>query len=428
MTHNECISDAMTPSCAPSARRTSNRPRWFMALALVLISTCASAQTLTMWHPWSQGRSTVSALAAEYTRRTGVRVRVTAFSPTGYNPWTGGASPDIIGLAFPSRASIRANARQGRLYDMQSQITQGWYADLWPGPLETFVLRGDDAPNRRTGTYGVPLTAYVRAFIYNRNLFSRAGVSAPATWSDFLTISPRLRRIGVVPMAGGLDGTYPPFPVIYEWSYLGSHYLLETYFGRYPYTGSRWQNVFRIYEEMRRYDLTAYSAAQMNRSEAERYFLAGRTAVILDGPWFDSTRRAVNPGFTNWEVFGPPVDRRSPYLPRLPGGVAEGAVVNNRSPNRVASVRFLRWLTEPAQQVRLANAMDSIPISEQASQSYALESHLRRFVPFMRYSAIDLRYEESPAVLSTLYSGARNVIRGTTTPSRALSATQAAAR
>lgn len=381
-----------------------------------------------MWHPWDRGQSTVAALAAEYTRRTGVRVQIRVFSPVGYNPWTGGSTPDIIGLSYPSRVSVRANARLGRLYDVQPSITQGWYADMWPNPLETFVLRGSDAPNRRSGTYGVPLTAFVRAFVYNRNLFSRAGVSPPSTWSNFLTISSSLNRIGVVPLAGGFDGIYPGFPLIYEWSYLGSHYLLETYFGRYPYTGSRWSNVFRIYEEMRRYNLTTYTAAQMNRTEAERFFLSGRTAVILDGPWFDATRRAVNPRFTNWGVFGPPTDARSPYLPRLPGGVAEGAVVNNRSPNRVASVRFLRWLTEPAQQVKLANAMDSIPISERASASFSLESHLRQFVPFMRYSAIDLRFEEDPQVLSTLYTGARNVIRGTTTSSRALSAAQAASR
>lgn len=381
-----------------------------------------------MWHPWVKGRSTVAALAAEYTRQTGVRIELRVFDPEGYYPWTSGSRPDIIGLSFPSKLSVKTNARLGRLYDMQPSITQGWYADLWTGPLETFVLRGSDAPNRKTGTYGVPLTVNVRAFIYNKNLFKRAGVSPPRTWSEFLTISRKLKNIGVVPLVGGLDGTYPSFPVIYEWSYLGSNYLLETYFGRYPYTGSRWQNEFRIYDEMRRYGMTTYSAAQMDRPTAEKYFLSGKAAVILDGPWFETMRQAVNPGFTKWGVFGPPVDSRSPFLPRLPGGVSEGAVVNNRSGNRVAATRFLRWLTEPAQQVKLANAMDSIPVSIRASKSFSLESHLRAFAPYVNYSTTELRYEESPRVLSTLYTGARNVVRGTTTPSSALNAAQAEAR
>lgn len=400
---------------------------WAVLLFYCLLAEC-HAQTITFWHPWTRAQRTVSTLAAEYTRRTGVRVQVRALSPTGYNPWTGGSQPDIIGLSNPSRASVRTNARAGRAYNVQSAITHGWYADLWNGPLETFVLRGSDAPNRRTGTYGVPLTVYVQAFIYNRNLFRRAGVTPPRTWSEFLTISPRLRQLGVVPLAGGLSGTYPSFPVIYEWSYLGSHYLLETYFGRYPYTSQRWQNQFRVYDEMRRYRLTTYSASQMSRASAEKFFLSGGAAVILDGPWFETVRRATNPRFTNWGVFAPPEDRRAPFLPRYPGGVAEGAIVNARSANKNASIRFLRWLTEPAQQVRLANALDSIPASITASRSFSLESSLRAFVPYVNSAAVDLRYEESPAVLSTLYSGARNVLRGTTTPARALSAAQSAAR
>lgn len=406
---------------------------WSALSALILAVSLASgpansAQTLTLWHPWGKGRSTVANLAAEYTRRTGVRVQIRVFSPSGYNPWTGGSQPDIIGLSYPSRVSVRRNARLGRLYNVQTSITQGWYADLWPGPLETFVLRGSDAPNRRTGTYGVPLTVFVRAFVYNRNLFRRAGVSPPRTWSNFLTISPGLRRVGVVPLVGGMDGTYPSFPLIYEWSYLGSHYLLQTYFGRYPYTAERWQNQFRIYEEMRRYGVTTYSASQMSRSSAEKYFLSGRAAVVFTGPEFEAARRAVNPRFTNWGIFGPPVDARSPFLPRLPGGVAEGAVINNRSRSRQLAVQFLKWMTEPAQQVKLANAMDNIPISHRASKSASLDSHIRQFVPYVNYAAVDLRSEESSDVLSTLYTGARNVIRGTTTSSRALSATQAAAR
>lgn len=413
-------------------RRSPSHHALMPLVCAVLFACCmlgrCPAQSITMWHPWARAERTVSNLAAEYTRQTGVRVTVRAFSPVGYSPWTGGSRPDIIGLSNPSRASVRSNAMLGRAYNVQPAITQGWYTDLWNGPLETFILRGSDAPNRRTGTYGVPLTVYVQAFIYNRNLFRRAGVAPPRTWSEFLTIAPRLRQLGVVPMAGGLAGTYPSFPVIYEWSYLGSHYLLETYFGRYPYTGQRWQNQFRVYDEMRRYRLTTYDAAQMSRTSAERFFLSGGAAVILDGPWFETMRRATNPRFTNWGVFGPPEDRRAPFLPRLPGGVAEGAIVNNRSINRNASVRFLRWLTEPAQQVKLANAMDSIPVSMTASRSTSLQGPLRAFVPYVNSSAVDLRSEESPAVLSTLYSGARSVVRGTTTPARALSAAQSAAR
>jgi maltose-binding protein MalE len=103
-------------------------------------------------------------------------------------------------------------------------------------------------------------------------------------------------------------------------------------------------------------------------------------------------------------------------------------VINARSPNKAAATRFLRWLTEPQQQVRLANGMNSLPVSRRASNSPALESHLRRFVPYLNYVAIDLRYHEDPQVLSTLYRGVRNVIAGRSTPRSVLETTQRVAR
>ncbi|MHB0997614.1 MAG: ABC transporter substrate-binding protein [Armatimonadota bacterium] len=408
--------------------------RWILLWTCILLiskcwfSTKCYAQTLTLWHPWTQGQSTVNKLALEYRRQTGVRIQVRVFNPQTYNPWGGGSQPDIIGFSNPTRGTIARNAQLGRLYNMGPYIQQAWYADLWSGPVSVFDLSGTEAPQGRPGVYGLPLTAYVKVFIYNRSMFRRASVSPPRTWSNFLLISPRLRRLGVIPLAGGFDGTYPSFPLIYERSYLGNHYLLETYFGSYPYTGSRWIDNFNVYEEIRRYGLSTYNTSQMSRITAEKYFLDRRCAIILDGQWFESTRRRYAPSFNEWGVFGPPEDRRAQFLPSAPGGVAEGVVINAKSVNKMTSIRFLRWLTEPAQQVRLANGIGSLPISVRASNSPSLNSSLRVFTPHMRYTAIDRRYNENPAVLARLYTGARNVIRGIETSDQVLRAVQRLAR
>ena len=290
--------------------------------------------------------------------------------------------------------------------------------------LKTFTLRGQDTPPSGEGIYGVPLTVYVRALICNRQLFKRAGVSLPVTWSDLLAASTKLRKLGVIPIAGGMDGNFPGFPIISEWSYLDSFNLFETYYGRYPYTGDLWQRQFAVYEEMRRYGVTSYEACTMNRSAAERYFLSGRCAVIMDGPWFATIQRTIAPSLDDWVVIGPPIDKHAPFLPRYPGGVAEGAVINSRSKNKQAAAKFLRWLTQASQQSRLANAMDSLPASVEASSSPRLNSHLRAFTPYVNYVATEIRYREKPSVLATLYGGARDIIRGRTTSSQVLSAAQ----
>ncbi len=392
----------------------------------VLPSGSAESAALEFWHPWPQIAQTMCSLAASYRKQTGVTVNVRSYNPNSFKPWSGRSVPDIVGVYYPIKPGIEGLVRSGMLYNVETALTRGWYTAFWPALLETFTIRIGGG----TGIYGVPLTGYVYVFVYNKDAFKRAGVrNFPRTWSEMMTDSQQFRRAGIKPCAGGFGSNMPPLAAVYEWSYLGVHRLTQTYFGRYSYTAPEWISYLTLYSEMRAYGFTDAPSARATVTQAIKAMLDGRVAMVFADPSFELVREHYKPGFKAWSVADAPVDQRAQFLPRLPGGVAEGVVINNRSQRKTEAINFIRWLTLTPQQVVLANAASVIPATKSATASSRLEPHLRTFAAVgMNDQAIDLRVYENPLVLATFYGGVRDILAGKSTPSQVARRTQAVKR
>lgn len=384
-----------------------------LAVALSLLSSAASGVTLELWHAFPDSARTIQSLATRYYNQTGTAFKIRAVRPAARMSW-GRSGPDIAILNRPTKPDIQSMAAQGLIQNISPEMARGWYAIFWSPLLDTFSVRGSSG----TGVYGVPLTAHVHVFVYNRSLFQKARVSVPRTWSEMMAAAARLRKIGVRPYAGGFGSSRPAFPAVYEYAYLGSHLLAETYAGRYPYTASSWLANLKIYSDMRRYGFTTLSSATMSETSAMKALIDGQVAIIFVDQSFETIRRKYRPSFTAWGAFGPPEDSRARFLPRLPGGVVGGLVINSRSSRRAQAIAFARWLTEYNQQLTLGTGTWSVPAQSVASQSGQLISPLRVFgLVGMHDMAADLRVYENPRVLSVFYSGVRGILAGSTTPS-----------
>lgn len=393
-----------------------------VAIALSLLCSAASAVTLEFWHAWPYADRTLQTLAYRYQRQTGVIVHLHALQPVSRMTWGPYGGPDLAGLYEPAKQDIEAMAARGLVQDIRVEISRGWYALFWPPLLETFTVPTTNG----AGIYGVPLTGQVHVFVYNRNLFRKAGIGVPHSWGELMAAARKLRKIGITPYAGGFGSDMPPLAAVYEYSYLGQHLLMQTYLGHYPYTASQWIAYLKLYSEMRKYGFTTAAAARLSENDAARALLDGRVAMIFADTGFDAIRRNYKPGFTAWGTFEAPDDSRARFLSKLPGEVAEGLVINSRSPRRAQAIAFARWLTEYNQQLTLAEGTRSIPAMTVASNSAKLSPPLGAFALGMRDMAIDLRIYERPQVLATLYSGVRGILAGTSTPSATARRTQIA--
>ena len=335
--------------------------------------------------------------------------------------WGAADGPDLAGLYLPTRRDIEYMAARGLLQDLRAEISRGWYALFWPSLLDVFTVRGSSG----SGIYGVPLTGQVHVFVYNRQLFRRANIGVPRSWSELMAAARKLRRLGVTPYAGGFGSNMPALAAAYEYNYLGVHGLTQTFQGRSPYTAPQWLAYLKLYSEMRSSGFTTAASAAASEASAIKAFLDGRVAMIFVDADFEVIRKAYKPSFTGWGTFAVPDDPRGRFLAKMPGEVEEGLVINSRSPRRAYCIAFARWLTEYNQQLILAEGTASIPAMTVASNSSRLAAPLRPFASAgMRGMALDLRIYENPRVLTTLYSGVRGILAGKSTPSATATRTQ----
>lgn len=390
-------------------------------IALSTLGSPASAVTIEFWHTWPDAAQAVQYLSTRYTHQTGVAIHIRVMEPASRLTWSPSDGPDLAGLSHPTSIDIQSMAARGLIQDIRTEMSRGWYAIFWPSLLDVFQARGANA----TGIYGVPLTGEVHVFVYNKQLFQRAGIGVPRDWSELMEASRRLRKIGVVPYAGGFGSDMPPLAAAYEYGYLGLHLLTETYSGHYPYTSTQWIAYLKLYTEMKRYGFTDAASARLSETAAVKALLDGRVAMVFTDQSFDLIRRSYKPGFTAWGTFGAPEDGRARFLAKMPGGVVEGLVVNSHSAHKAQAIAFARWLTEYYQQLALARGSTSIPALTVAANSAQLSAPLRPFASVgMRDMAIDLRIYEKPYVLATFYSGIRGILAGSSTPAATARRTQ----
>jgi len=104
---------------------------------------------------------------------------------------------------------MAAQADAGMLKDITSDIAS-WKDTINAGALSIYAYNGKQ--------YGVPWDMGMIGFWYNKDLFSKAGISAPpTTWAELLADIGKLKAAGTAPLAiAGKD----EWPSMHLWTYL----------------------------------------------------------------------------------------------------------------------------------------------------------------------------------------------------------------
>jgi raffinose/stachyose/melibiose transport system substrate-binding protein len=171
--------------------------------------------TVDWWHitTGEPGKTDFQAIADDYTAaHPNVKINITvleneAFKTKLATSIQAGDVPDL----FQSWGGgiMAAQADAGALKDITSDIAS-WKDTINPGALSIYQYNGKQ--------YGVPWDMGMIGFWYNKEAFSKAGISAPpTTWADFLADLPKLKTAGYAPLAiAGQD----KWPSMHLWTYL----------------------------------------------------------------------------------------------------------------------------------------------------------------------------------------------------------------
>lgn len=178
-------------------------------------ATSDGPQTINWWHIQNTDPllPVWAAMAKEYeAAHTNVKIVITplaneAFKAKLTTVTQAGSPPDI----FQSWGGgvLRQQVTAGLVKDLTAD-TSSWIGTLNPAGVQPYQVDGK--------VYGIPWDLGMVGFWYNKDLFTKAGITAPpATWAELLTAVGKLKSAGVTPIAlAGKD----KWPGHFYWAYL----------------------------------------------------------------------------------------------------------------------------------------------------------------------------------------------------------------
>lgn len=175
-----------------------------LLLGVAMAATPVHATDLEVTHWWTAGAEAAA-----------IRVIADAFEKTGHR-WVDGAIAGAGGVARPLIASritggdpmgatqfTHSNAMNeligaGYIRDVTELAEQGgWHGVIFPPSLLESCTRDGKL-------YCVPTNIHSQQWLWlNAEVFTANGLSVPTTWFEFAEAAPRLRELGIIPLAQG---------------------------------------------------------------------------------------------------------------------------------------------------------------------------------------------------------------------------------
>ncbi|MGU3472345.1 extracellular solute-binding protein [Paenibacillus sp. D51F] len=242
-----------------------------------------------------------------------------------------GQEPDI----FNNGGNSDLNTWVDKLEDLTDQP---WQSDV--------VETAKEAITRDGKNYGLPMGIEGYGFIYNKDLFAKAGITEPpATMTQLKAAVEKLKAAGITPFSNGYQ----------EWWVLGNHtfnvgladqedpaaFMKKMNEGKGELEGNKvFQNWFNLF------DLTIQNSNKnpltTDYNTQVTLFASGKAAMMQQGNWTQVQIDGITPNM-NIGLLPMPIDD-SEKSGNILVGVPNYWVVNKNSKNKEAAKEFLNWL------------------------------------------------------------------------------------
>jgi raffinose/stachyose/melibiose transport system substrate-binding protein len=271
-----------------------------------------------------------------------------------------------------------------------------------------------------TGAICVPLDLQYYNGFYNKELFSKAGITSfPTTWDELYAACDKLKAIGVTPMTygTGLQALNAGFYPYYDLSYMMMMYSVDDwkklYNGQIAWTDPKIVDQLTKWAALKTKGCTNDDVLANNESVSQ--FETGKAAMTLEGSW----------GFSEFQdklgdkvgVFVPPFnDSQAKGVVEFPGN---GFGVTSYSQHKQAAADFLAWMATPEAQKIIADG-GLIPTVAGTQPTAPLALAMLDYAAnqgFTRYPMIDNVMQPEVTDVATKVLDA--VLAGTTSPADA---------
>ncbi|MCX5254820.1 extracellular solute-binding protein [Streptomyces canus] len=339
-------------------------------------STGSSSEIVFM----NQSRGQAAALgqlAQKYTQQTGVKIKVDNVGPADFLTKLQSSSqsrdmPDIYSAM--DSFSMAPYYKAGWAMDLSDRMKGVWGDTFRPATIKASTFAADNSQGVKPGIYSAHWEAPALGIFINAAMFKAAGLDPDkpaATMSEFIDQLVKIKRSGKDPFWFAASNSNQ-LVQSYASNYFTDEELNATFLGKSSWKSDGWRKSLQILVDLRDAGVISTGSIPSGNSDnpnvEKAFFNTQGVAAIFDGTSAVGVARATAPDFTDFRSLAVPKADDGTQTPRLVGGTAKGAAINPRSKNAAKALKFVQWLTEPAQQQVFAEKVPLIPSARTVSE------------------------------------------------------------
>lgn len=318
------------------------------AAGLMALTGCSAASTggNQTIHALGFGKMPSSILDA-FKKKTGITVKWDFVDTATF--------PQVLQSRVAAKADIDIlNVRGGAEFNKYAKAKS--FAPLTGEKLLSNVTSGGLAPGKFNGTqYGYSASSYVIGIFYNKDLFKKAGIEVPTTWTDFTAAMDKLSGAGIAPLVGaegdGWTNQYYYHAAIAHFAAENPKFMADLQSGK-----AKWSQNDLFTKQITRFQGLVSNKYFLNGTQSFKYadavsaFNSGKAAMWAMGDWALSD---VNPQGFEPGAFAVPFSNAAPASSLSDNMFA----VASWSKKQSEAKQFLEFLTEKDQAKTYAVAL-----------------------------------------------------------------------
>jgi len=362
----------------------------------ILMCTTALAQEVRFTHSITGGSSRValdSIIADFEAANPGITIKQIVFDDDQYSnqglitQLKSNEVPDIFfeWAGYPVQRDVEA----GYAYDLtDAMATDGWkesFSDaVWTDGAGTMV---DGKP------YLVPLSLDLTNTIwYNKKIFAEYNLTLPTTWDEFVALNKTLAEAGETPIVEGNNEFWP----LGNWAghiaamVVPADAYIAAFKQEAPFNTPEFEKALNLLVDLHEVGAFNKDMQALGADPAMATFFQEGAVMHPIGSWLVSeTANLAEEGFEYGQFNTPPIDPAHPLANSVIGTIT-GLVVHKDAQQPAEAIKFLKFLTSEASQVKWAESGQMSPVQgvsekakldEQTQAMLALMSNASGIVP-----------------------------------------------
>lgn len=314
---------------------------------------------------------------------------------------TAGRGPDIVRLEPPK---VSQYAASGFLAPVDGAL----------GPSSDYFANTLEAATRDGKVYGVPQDVSTLALFYRKDMFAKAGITAPpATWDELKADATKLTGGGKygIGLFGGW-GAYEFYPWLWQ---AGGEVLTDD--GKQPaFDSDAGVKALTLWADLQKTAMPP-GMATATEDDVRGPFVNGNLAMFTSGPYMTSTLDSAGLPKDSWGVAPLPADVESASVL---GGM-DLAILKNSDHQKEATA-FLKWLGSDKIQTEWATDLKYVPAKKSLyeAEPFASDPNIKTFGAIIEASKSRPTVARAADVDTALGNAVGAALSGSASPKDAL--------